>query len=276
MRHAAHIASLVAWLLPLAAGCQNGSPFLTAQQRAGLTQQQQQASQPYLAQLQERERRLTQLDADNRDLQAQLARVEQYNQQVVSQLELVKQQLAETAALANNLQQSKQNAEQRVGGLLASTRQRGGATITANSSWGKGLEAIELPGIEVRRDADVIRIELPADQLFQPGTAQLLSGGNQLLTRAADSIHKNYPKHHIGIEGHTDNSPLYGGITSHQLSAAQAQAVFDQLTRSSGFPPNQLMTVAHGANHARVSNATPAGRAKNRRLELVIYPETIP
>lgn len=274
MRHAAHIASLVACLL-LLAGCQHGSPFLTAQQRAAMTQQQLQSQQPYLAELQERERRLLQLDADNRDLQAQLARAEQYNQQVVSQLELVKQQLAETAALAANLQQGKQDVEKRVGGLLASTQQRGGATITANSSWGKGLQMIDLPGVEVRRDADVIRIELPADQLFQQGTAQLLSGGNQLLARAAETIRKSYPKHHIGIEGHTDNSPLYGGASSHQLSAAQAQTVFDQLTRGGGFAPNQLMTVAHGANHARVSNATPAGRAKNRRIELVIYPDTI-
>jgi outer membrane protein OmpA-like peptidoglycan-associated protein len=34
-----------------------------------------------------------------------------------------------------------------------------------------------------------------------------------------------------------------------------------------------LFLVAHGSNHPLVSNATAAGRAKNRRIELVVYPE---
>jgi outer membrane protein OmpA-like peptidoglycan-associated protein len=35
----------------------------------------------------------------------------------------------------------------------------------------------------------------------------------------------------------------------------------------------QLFIVAHGANHPLVSNATAAGRSRNRRMELVVYPE---
>ena len=36
---------------------------------------------------------------------------------------------------------------------------------------------------------------------------------------------------------------------------------------------NQLFLVAHGANHPLVSNATSVGRARNRRVELVVYPD---
>jgi outer membrane protein OmpA-like peptidoglycan-associated protein len=39
---------------------------------------------------------------------------------------------------------------------------------------------------------------------------------------------------------------------------------------------NQFFVVGHGANHPVVSNATDAGRSRNRRIELVIYPETMP
>ncbi len=39
-------------------------------------------------------------------------------------------------------------------------------------------------------------------------------------------------------------------------------------------PSQQLFTVAQGENNPRQSNATAAGRAANRRIELVIYPET--
>ena len=45
---------------------------------------------------------------------------------------------------------------------MASMRRRSGAKITANNSLQRTLPAINLPGIEVRNDGDVVRIELPA------------------------------------------------------------------------------------------------------------------
>ena len=54
---------------------------------------------------------------------------------------------------------------------------------------------------------------------------------------------------------------------------ARAAAVFDFLTTRTPLKEGQLFIVAHGANHPLVSNATAAGRTRNRRVELVIYPE---
>jgi len=51
--------------------------------------------------------------------------------------------------------------------------------------------------------------------------------------------------------------------------------VFDFFTTRTPLRQGQLFLVAHGANHPVVSNATAAGRARNRRVELVIYPERI-
>ena len=63
--------------------------------------------------------------------------------------------------------------------------------------------------------------------------------------------------------------------SQHQLTVAQATAVFEQLATRYHFNPQQLFVLGHGSNHPRVSNATSAGQAKNRRVELVIYPETV-
>ncbi len=38
-------------------------------------------------------------------------------------------------------------------------------------------------------------------------------------------------------------------------------------------PAKQLFVIGHGANHPVVSNATKSGQARNRRIELVVYPE---
>jgi outer membrane protein OmpA-like peptidoglycan-associated protein len=52
-----------------------------------------------------------------------------------------------------------------------------------------------------------------------------------------------------------------------------AMAVYDQVTLRQQINPSQLFLVGHGSNHPVVSNATPAGRDRNLRVELVVYPE---
>lgn len=256
------------------AGCRQGQ---FAQQPQGFAWQQQQAQQqqPYVAQLQELNRRVAQLDQNNRDLHMQLAQSQQGSQVASEQVKLLQKQLTDTANQLRTAQLAKQEAEKKVDTVLASTRHRGGATITANNSIKSTLVPIEIPGLDVRQDADVLRIELPADMLFSPGTVQLQPGALQTLDTVADAIARNYPRQMVGIEGHTD-APASGAspTTTHQLAAAQAYAVFEQLATRSRMPSNQLFVVSQGANRPRFSNETPAGRAKNRRVELVIYPET--
>jgi len=136
---------------------------------------------------------------------------------------------------------------------------------------------LAVPGIEMRFDGNVVRLEVPAERLFDGGSATLLPGGNALLTQVAGEIDRVFPKHFVGIEGHVDTEPL--GESSwgspHQLTAARAATVFDFFTTRTPLRQSQLFLVAHGANHPVVSNATAAGRARNRRVELVIYPERI-
>ena len=50
-------------------------------------------------------------------------------------------------------------------------------------------------------------------------------------------------------------------------------ALYDYLATRTRLKPQQLFVVGHGANHPVVSNGTPAGKDRNRRVELVIYPE---
>jgi chemotaxis protein MotB len=90
----------------------------------------------------------------------------------------------------------------------------------------------------------------------------------------AAELARNYPRQLIAIEGHTDNAPVAGGISSHQLAAAQAIAVLDTLTRRNRLPGQHFFVVAQGSNRPLASNATQAGQTTNRRIELVIYPET--
>lgn len=255
-------------------------------------------------------RRALELDANNKDLHSQLAQTEQQNRLYQDQMTLLQQQLQDTASqlqgamsrqseLNNQLmatqseseqryqmaqmqaqeriQMAQSAAQQRIAALESSMQRRGGATIRANSSAIQKLEAISIAGLEVRQDGDVIRIEIPSDQIFMPATATLNTNALPLLDRVASAIRQNYPRQVVGIEAHTDNSPMQTGTwrSGHQLSAAQAMAVFEQLTQRHQFGEKQLFVLGHGPNYPVASNGTPAGQQRNRRLEVVIYPETV-
>ena len=271
MRRVAQIAWLIVVVGPVTAGCSQ-NPYLRGQQGAALQQQQQQQ----LAEVNDLQRRASELDTNNRDLHSDLARAQQQVGLKEKELSLVRQRLADTADQLMQASLASQKSDERVGVLEASTRRRGGATISANSSLRRSLPAIDVEGVETRHDGDVVRIELPADKLFLPHTITLHQGAFRLIDQVAHAIAANYPRQVIGIEGHTDSDPIQNSQwrNNHRLSVGQATVVFDQLINRSRVSPSRLFVLGYGANHPLVSNATPAGKARNRRIELVIYPET--
>lgn len=270
-RHCFALAPLV--VLAAAAGCSQ-NPYLAGP--SGATWQTPQTAatvNPVDAQLAELNRRVQLLDDNNRQLHTQLAQSEQAAQVYREESELLRTQLAEMSQQLQSTTLAARDAEKRVRGLQASTQIRGNATIQPNTNLSQLASRLNLR-VPVLQDNEVIRIVIPSDQLFQPGTAQLQPQASSTLDPIAAQLRSIFPQQRIGIEGYTDNAPLYGGTAgnSHQLAAAQASAVLDLLTRRAGMPPQQLFTVAQGANNPRQSNETAAGRAANRRIELVIYP----
>jgi len=277
MRYATRVLLLAALALA-GVGC-NRNPFLGAQQPFAWQQTQAQPGQPLpeqVAQLQDLNRRNSQLDLNNNDLHRQLAQVQQDNQVKGQQIELLQKQLKEMTEMAREATIARKKAEEEHSAFLASTRKRGGAVITANNSLRDGLSRLKLPGVEVREDGEVLRIELPADQLFQRNTAQLTASASPLMQQVAEALKQHFPKQKIVVEGHTDSTLVGGGVMSSKvrLTLAQASAVFDQLTSVYGMPASQFAVTGHGDNYPLASNATPAGQEKNRRVEIVIAPES--
>jgi len=264
---------LIALFALLLSGCRQG-PFAGGPQGAFWRQSQEQPA--YVAQLQELDQRNRKLDTNNTDLHKQLAQTQQQLQVMQQDRQLLRKQLDDTANQLETVLAAKQDAERRIETLQASTRFRGGATITANSSLQQSLADVAIPGLQVRRDGDVLRIEIPADQLFRPGTVQFQPQFEQVLDNVAQAINTNFPRQVIAIEAHTDSASLGDNIGSlYQLSASQSLAIFDYLTKRAKLPEKQLFTIAFGPNQPALSNGTPGGRERNRRIEIVIYPDTI-
>lgn len=239
---------------------------LTPQQQTALAQQTQQYQQ-----------RAATLDRDNQELESMLAQTRQQTQLLQEQITATQTQLRDTTDRLAAVQSDNDLLRNRTSALAASVQTRSQAEIRANNSMLRSLTITGMPGINVRQDGDVIRIELPADQLFNVGTAQPKPGADALVRQIAADLAQNYPRQLIGIEGHTDGTPMTSPQypTDQHLAVAQAMAVYDGLTRIGGLPAKQLFVVGHGASHPLVSNGTEPGRTRNRRIEIVIYPETI-
>lgn len=233
------------------------------------------AQQQTTPQIVELQRRIQQLDDNNRQLTTQLAQAQQQVQVTADRERLVAQQLQDLVQQNKQLLAANQQATEQARGMQASMNMRGGARLTANNSLAGSAANVRIPGAEVLPDGDLIRIRLPSDQLFSPGTAQLNPTGANQLDQVAGAIVRNFSRQRIAVEGHTDANQSNGGYgTPHQLSGTQAQAVMDQLIRRGGVPMQQLFVVAHGSNHPLADPRTPAGQAANRRIEIVVYPDT--
>jgi flagellar motor protein MotB len=106
----------------------------------------------------------------------------------------------------------------------------------------------------------------------------LRQDGVELIAAAAAEVLRTYPDQMIAVEGHTDNEPVTG-IQFHnnrELSSARAMSVYEVLLNRVRIPDDQLTLVGHGANRPVVSNGSPEGKQRNRRVELVVYPDRRP
>ena len=101
---------------------------------------------------------------------------------------------------------------------------------------------------------------------FKPDSAELLNGENQRLDQIAELL-KLVPEQMILIEGHTASVGNPKGELN--LSRERAESISKALVKR-GIKPEKIICSGSGGTKAIADNSTPAGRAKNRRVEITI------
>ena len=111
-------------------------------------------------------------------------------------------------------------------------------------------------------------VNLPNDILFAVDSASLTGGLQQDLITVAGSINR-YPDTTVNVIGHTDSD----GSAQYNLDLSQrrAQAVSSVLINA-GVSPARIRSLGRGEDQPIASNLTPAGKALNRRVEIIITP----
>jgi len=157
----------------------------------------------------------------------------------------------------------------------------------------EGAEGVELNREQLRAVQDEIQAELASQGyesaatfriterglvvsiasdgiLFQTGSTVIQAGGRDVIARIAPVLARF--TNDVGIEGHTDSTPLNrGGYTNWNLSTDRAVAIVQAMIDDLGIDPVRLSAVGYGENRPVFTNATALGRAGNRRVEIIIF-----
>ena len=123
--------------------------------------------------------------------------------------------------------------------------------------------------VDVDYTKNRVRVNMKDKMLFESGSANLSKAAVGVL-RDISRVLSSVPNQ-LQVEGNTDNRPIHTEEfpSNWELSAARAASVVHVMTRM-GVDPSRMTAIGYGEYRPKADNATEEGRAKNRRVTLVI------
>ena len=153
------------------------------------------------------------------------------------------------------------------------------ASATADQTTATLKAAIKKAGlsgrVEVTNESRGVVMRFSDAMLFDSGSAVITAGGGKVMNALSPVLRATEKP--LTVEGHTDNRPIRTGQfpSNWELSAARSIAVLRQLN-ARGVPAKRLGAAGYADVHPRATNATDAGRLRNRRVEIVVHVGTPP
>ncbi len=143
----------------------------------------------------------------------------------------------------------------------------------------KALEEKFGKSLVVTQHQDRLVLTMLGQVLFESGKAQLTPLGLDIMKQVGEVL-ATLPNKNIQVEGHTDNNPIYGRLqqqypTNWELSTARATTVLRYLIEQTRMNPTDFAATGYADTRPAVTNDTEEGRAKNRRVEIVLFPERV-
>jgi chemotaxis protein MotB len=115
-----------------------------------------------------------------------------------------------------------------------------------------------------------LRIRIDGDRIFDPNSDRIRPDFDWVVEELGEIM--GYYPNHIVVEGHTDDT--FTGSSrfpkGYELAGRMSQAVADALIEAGSMLPERVGTASYGATRPIVSNANPRGRARNRRVDILI------
>ena len=134
--------------------------------------------------------------------------------------------------------------------------------------------------VQVTRLQDAIKYTVNSDLLFQSGSWQMSTQGQQIIAKLAPRL-APFQQSKIVVHGYTDNAPVgpalqRQGIPSNEVLSQKRADTVRQYLIAQGVKPDMISARGGGEAEPVASNATAQGRAQNRRVEVTLAGQTSP
>lgn len=197
------------------------------------------------------------------------------NRELLAQLEAKEQALeAENARLAK-LKKELENRSNRVAELENVIASKDAAMTKLKDAISRALTDFEGKGLTVEQRDGKVYVSMENKLLFNSGSWAVGTEGRKAVNQLGSVLGVN-PDIAVLIEGHTDNVPYTGNniLTSNwDLSTKRATSIVNILRENANIHAENLTAAGRGEYAPVASNETAQGRAKNRRIEVILTPK---
>ncbi len=228
------------------------------------------------------------LQANYVDVKEQLAAA---NARATSLEQQMKQQARSTAALQRSLDKSLNNANQNnvsidklvdqinesnkyIRHLVDVKSKSDSLNMVLTNNLTRSLSKEELKEVDVQVLKGVVYVSLNDNMLYKSGSYEISDRAGETLSKIAKII-TDYKDYDVLIEGNTDNVPITRENIRNNwdLSCLRASSVVQALQTKYGVDPKRLTAGGRGEYNPLTSNATDAGKSRNRRTQIIITPK---
>jgi chemotaxis protein MotB len=183
----------------------------------------------------------------------------------------------EIQARASNLSEAKAKVEAEKMKLLAEKRRQAAALRRKEEEFRDLRESLQKEiqdkEITITELKGQLTVNLMDKILFGSGKAVIKREGKRVLDKIAGTFLNRYPDREIRVEGHTDNVPFRGSVLNNwDLSTSRAISAVRYLQEHASVDPTRLVAVGYAYHRPIDTNNTPDGRARNRRIEIIVMP----
>lgn len=223
---------------------------------------------------------LTKCNSDVASLQAQLEGIKNLSQSDKESVKVLENALdkclnAQSSGSMNitKLIEQIDSSNKYIKQLINSKNKSDSLNLVLTNNLTKSLSREELKDIDVQVQKGVVFISLSDNMLYRSGSYEISPAANDVLSKIAKII-KDYPTYDVMVEGNTDNVPISRENIRNNwdLSALRASSVVQALQTKHGVDPKRMTAGGRGEYNTVATNATPEGRNKNRRTEIIILP----
>lgn len=207
------------------------------------------------------------------DLDSRVTTLQTDNSHLAKQWEDAQKNASDLAGMANMTKQQLEAERKRLADMRRLVDRQRQTLENLRKKMSDALVGFNSNELSVFTKGGRVYVSLQENLLFPSGSAVVNPKGKEALSKLAQVLHVN-PDISVLVEGHTDSVPISTRYKDNwELSVERSTAIVRLLTDTYGIIPERITASGRSKYEPVDTNATPEGRQRNRRTEIILAPK---